>query len=63
MVKDTKRYIENIVNISVKYISYFYVTFELGFIDNHGKKDIGKCCKSLKQFFRDNKGIKKNHGY
>jgi hypothetical protein len=46
MVKDTKIYIENIVNISVKYISYFYVTFELGFIDNHGKKDIGKHCKS-----------------
>jgi len=46
MVKDTKRYIENIVNISVKYISYFYVTFELGFFDNHGKKDIGKHCKS-----------------
>ncbi len=46
MVKDTKRYIKDIVNISVKYISYFYFIFELGFIDNHGKEDIGKCCKS-----------------
>jgi hypothetical protein len=46
MVEDTKRYIEKIVNISVKYISYLYFLFELRFIENHGKKDIGKCCKS-----------------
>jgi hypothetical protein len=60
MVKDAKRYIENIVNISLKYISYFNFNFEPGFIENRGKKDIGKCCKIFIKFFRDDKGIKKD---
>ncbi len=43
-VKNTKKYIENVLSTKVKNILY-YIYFKLGVVHNHGKKNVGRILK------------------